>query len=209
MAFFALALSKTIAELTSTFNQIPEERKERLKQLSTYIKQKKEAGQTINLVFICTHNSRRSHMAQLWAQAAAANYSIPNVRTFSGGTEATAFFPAAVKAMQESGFVIEQSAATINPKYNVNYSSDKPTIAVWSKRFDDAANPVAEFCAIMTCSDADENCPVVPGVEKRIAITYNDPKAADNTPQQASTYRERAMQIGREMLFAFSQVSVK
>ncbi|MER2997898.1 protein-tyrosine-phosphatase [Pontibacter populi] len=199
-------LTKTIAELTQTFDQIPTERKALLTQLSDYIKQKKEIGQTINLVFICTHNSRRSHMAQLWAQASAANYNIVNVKTYSGGTEATAFYPAAVQAMQELGFKIEKGAETINPKYNVNYSSDEPTIEAWSKKFDDAANPGSEFCAVMTCSDADDNCPFVPGVEKRIAITYNDPKASDNTPQQAETYRERAMQIGREMLFAFSQV---
>ncbi len=199
-------LAKTIAQLTQTFDQIPAQRIELLEQLSAYIKQKREVGQTINLVFICTHNSRRSHMAQLWTQAAAANYTIANVKTYSGGTEATAFYPAAVQAMQVLGFDIEKGTETINPKYKVSYSSDAPTIEVWSKRFDDAANPTSEFCAIMTCSDADDNCPIVPGVEKRIAITYNDPKASDNTPQQTETYKERSMQIGREMLFAFSQV---
>lgn len=199
-------LAQTITDLTQTFDQIPDERKAILRQLSDYIKQKKEAGQTINLVFICTHNSRRSHMAQLWAQAAAANYGIAHVKTYSGGTEATAFYPAAVHAMQELGFDVEKGTETINPKYSVNYSPDAPTIKVWSKRFDDATNPTTDFAAIMTCSDADDNCPFVPGVEKRIAITYNDPKASDNTPQQAETYKERAMQIGREMLFAFSKV---
>jgi arsenate reductase (thioredoxin) len=202
-------LTETAKTLEATFTEIPAKRKEVLKQLANYIKAKKEAAQTISLVFICTHNSRRSHIAQLWAQAAAANYNINNITTFSGGTEATAFYPAAVQAMQELGFEIEKSEATVNPKYKVTYSPDAPTIEAWSKRFDDAANPAADFCAIMTCSDADENCPFVPGVDKRIAITYNDPKASDNTPQQAETYRERALQIGREMLFAFSQVSVK
>ncbi|MBC5772551.1 protein-tyrosine-phosphatase [Pontibacter sp. KCTC 32443] len=199
-------LSQTIAQLSQTFDQIPEERKELLNQLTDYIKQKKKAGQNINLVFICTHNSRRSHMAQLWAQAAAANYNIPAVKTYSGGTEATAFYPAAVQAMQELGFEIETGPETINPKYKVKYSPDEPTIEVWSKRFDDVANPKADFAAVMTCSDADDNCPFVPGVEKRIAITYNDPKASDNTPQQAQAYRERALQIGREMLYVFRQV---
>ncbi|NDK55258.1 low molecular weight phosphatase family protein [Pontibacter fetidus] len=203
---FKPTLAQTIADLTQTFDQISEERKELLKKLTNYIKQKQDIGQTINLVFICTHNSRRSHMAQLWAQAAAANYNIPNVKTYSGGTEATAFYPAAVLAMQELGFEIEKGAETINPKYKVNYSLDASTIEVWSKRFDDVANPSADFCAIMTCSDADENCPFVSGAEKRIAITYSDPKAADNTPQEAETYRKRVMQIGREMLFAFSEV---
>jgi arsenate reductase (thioredoxin) len=199
-------LDETAKALEATFSDIPAARKELLTQLSAYIRQKKAGGQTINLVFICTHNSRRSHMAQLWAQAAASNYNIAHVKTYSGGTEATAFYPAAVQAMQELGFEIEKGDESINPKYKVNYSTEDPTIEVWSKRFDDAANPAQEFCAVMTCSDADDNCPFVPGVEKRIAITYNDPKASDNTPQQAETYKERALQIGREMLFTFSQV---
>lgn len=200
------ALSATAHELEQRFSQIPSERKELLQQLSAYIRKKKDVNQTINLVFICTHNSRRSHMAQLWAQAAAAYYSIAGVQTFSGGTEETAFYPAAVQAMQELGFEIGKEDAPANPKYTVSYSSDKKPVEVWSKRFDDPANPAAGFCAIMTCSDADDNCPFVPGVEKRIAITYNDPKASDNTPQQAETYKERALQIGSEMFFAFSQV---
>ncbi|MBB6612433.1 protein-tyrosine-phosphatase [Pontibacter sp. Tf4] len=199
-------LARTAAELEASFPEIPAERKELLKQLSSYISQKKETGQPVNLVFICTHNSRRSHMAQLWAQAAAAYYGVNSVHTFSGGTEATAFYPAAVQAMQQLGFEIEKQSETINPKYKVNYSPDEPTIEVWSKRFDDVANPDTHFAAIMTCSDADENCPFVPGAEKRIAITYADPKLSDNTALQAQTYTERARQIGRELLFVFAQV---
>ncbi|MEJ8755969.1 protein-tyrosine-phosphatase [Pontibacter sp. H259] len=199
-------LSNTAAALESTFSEIPEERKQLLLQLSNYIRQQKAEGQTIKLVFICTHNSRRSHMAQLWAQAAAGYYDIKEVYTFSGGTEATAFYPAAVKAMQELGFEIEKEDETLNPKYKVSYSSEAESIIIWSKKFDDAANPTTNFCTVMTCADADENCPFVPGAEQRIAITYQDPKAADNTPRQAETYKARALQIGREMLFAFSKV---
>ncbi|WP_242928803.1 protein-tyrosine-phosphatase [Pontibacter vulgaris] len=200
------ALTKTTTELTRTFEEIPAERKEILKQLAAYIREKRDVSQSINLVFICTHNSRRSHMAQLWAQAAATYYSIKGVHTFSGGTEATAFYPAAVKAIQEIGFEIEKGDAQANPKYKVKYSPQEAPVEVWSKRFDDAGNPTSGFCTVMTCSDADENCPFVPGVEKRIAITYDDPKASDNTPQKANKYKERALQIGREMLYAFSEV---
>jgi len=199
-------LTNTAAALEATFNEIPEDRKLLLLQLTNYIRQKKTDGQTINLVFICTHNSRRSHIAQLWAQAAAAYYGVKAVYTFSGGTEATAFYLAAVKAMQQFGFEITQQGSTINPKYKVSYSSDAKSIEVWSKKFDDTPNPTSDFCAVMTCADADENCPLVPGAEQRIAVTYQDPKAADNTPQQAQTYKERALQIGREMLFVFSKV---
>ena len=200
------ALAKTTEQLTKSFDQIPADRKELLQQLSSYIRKKTETGQPIALVFICTHNSRRSHLSQLWAQAAATYFAIDKVATYSGGTEATAFYPAAVKAMQEVGFEIEKNDESPNPKYKVKYAANKAPVEVWSKKFDDAANPAADFCAIMTCSDADGNCPFVPGAEQRIAITYDDPKASDGTAAQDKVYLERALQIGREMLFAFSKI---
>lgn len=199
-------LAQTAQRLIHTFDQIPEERKELLQQLSAYIREKRDAGEAIELVFICTHNSRRSHMAQLWAQAAATYFAIDKVTTYSGGTEATAFYPAAVKAMQKAGFEIVKTEEDLNPKYKVTYAEDEAAVEVWSKKFDDPVNPVTDFCAIMTCSDADGNCPFVPGAENRIAITYEDPKASDGTPRQEEVYFERALQIGREMLYAFSKV---
>jgi len=67
-------------------------------------------------------------------------------------------------------------------------------------------NPKSEFCAIMTCSQADEGCPFVPGAEKRIPITYDDPKEFDNTPQQSEKYKERSIQIASEMFYVFSKI---
>ena len=61
----------------------------------------------------------------------------------------------------------------------------------------------------MTCSHADENCPVVTGMEKRISLPYNDPKDFDGTPQEAEKYSERVIEIGTEILYAFSQVKIE
>jgi arsenate reductase len=77
----------------------------------------------------------------------------------------------------------------------------------FSKTFDDPFNPDKNFAAIMTCSDADENCPFVPGTEFRLALTYKDPKEADDSPEEASRYDERVRQIGREILYVFSLVA--
>jgi arsenate reductase len=199
------ALHQTIQELEQTFDQIPAERQELLRQLSAYIREKQQAGRPVNLVFICTHNSRRSHMAQLWAQAAGAYYGIGQVHCFSGGTEATAFNPRAVEAMREVGFNIPPASQEANPSYEVHYAERAAPVRLWSKTFDDPANPATGFGAVMTCSDADENCPLVPGVEQRLAITYDDPKHFDDTPQEAEKYRERARQIGQELLYAFRE----
>ncbi|PRY10096.1 arsenate reductase [Pontibacter ummariensis] len=196
-------LNKTAQGLEEEFVAITNERKELLRQLSDYVREKVTKSEPVQLVYICTHNSRRSHMAQLWAQAAAAYYEVPDVHTFSGGTEATAFNPRAVKAMQELGFAVSAQREDNNPHYEVSYAADTAPVVTWSKRFDDTANPQREFCAIMTCSDADGNCPFVEGAERRIAITYEDPKNFDGTPEEAAKYLERARQIGREMLYVF------
>lgn len=199
-------LQSTIQKLTSEFNQIPDSRKPILKELTDFVSQKAEANQTINLNFICTHNSRRSHISQAWAQAAAQYYGINGVQCYSGGTEATAFNPRAVKAMQEAGFDIQVFKDGTNPIYQVKYSTEAQPLMVFSKKYDDDFNPKKDFAAIMTCSHADENCPLVLGASKRIALTYDDPKDFDGTSQEAAKYSERVHEIGREILYAFSQL---
>lgn len=202
-----LSLQSTINKLTSEFNQIPESRKTILKELTDFVSQKAKSNQAVNLNFICTHNSRRSHISQVWAQAAAQHYHISGVQCYSGGTEATAFNPRAVKAMQDAGFDIQVFKDGANPIYKVKFSDKAQPLTVFSKKYDDDFNPKKDFAAIMTCSHADENCPLVLGATKRIALTYNDPKDFDGTAQEAAKYSERVMEIGREILYAFSQVA--
>lgn len=185
---------------------IPEERKEILNRIAAFVKERVLADRPAHLVFICTHNSRRSHIAQLWAAAAAAYYGIQGVQTYSGGTEITAFNPSAVKALQEAGFQIRVVKDGNNPLYEVSLGSDLPLINSFSKKFSDAPNPSSDFAAIMTCNSADEGCPYVPGAVCRIATPFNDPKAADGTPQQEEVYAERCKDIAVEMVYVFSQL---
>jgi arsenate reductase (thioredoxin) len=193
-------------QFESQFSAIPENRTLILKQLADFIRAKQQSNEPIDLNFICTHNSRRSHIAQVWAQAAAANYGIENVRCYSGGTEATAFNPRAVKAMSGVGFSIAKTTDTENPRYEVSFSETENPLIAFSKKYDDASNPAQGFAAIMTCSHADENCPLVIGAAARISLPYNDPKDFDGTPQESEKYTERVLEIGREITFAFSLV---
>ncbi len=186
--------------------KIPQDRKEILQLLIDYMQYKVISNQTINLNFICTHNSRRSHLAQVWAQVMAYNFQIKNVKCFSGGTEATALFPLIAKTLKNSGFKIEMLSEEKNPKYNIEYANDEPSIIGFSKKYDDTSNPSSQFAAIMTCSQADDDCPFIPGAEKRIPITYEDPKISDGTPQQESIYIERSIQIATEMKYIFSKI---
>ena len=199
-------LQPKIDQLIKAFDLITSQRKEALQELTRFVQNKMRVGKPVYLNFICTHNSRRSHLAQLWAQTAAHYYDIKNVFCFSGGTEATAFNPRAVKALQEAGFNITKTKEGDNPVYEVRFASEATPIIAFSKKYDDPFNHNKDFAAIMTCSDADENCPLILGASARIALTYDDPKEFDGTPQEEAKYKERVLQIGREILYAFSQV---
>lgn len=185
---------------------ITNERKQILQALIDYIQSKVTENKNVNLNFICTHNSRRSHLSQVWAQAASHYYNIKNVYCYSGGTEATCLFPMAVKTLEQTGFEINTLSEGKNPVYSIKYGENEHPIIGFSKTFDNQFNPQSEFAAVMTCSQADVGCPFIPGAEKRISVKYDDPKSFDNTPQQAKKYQERSNQIATEMLFVFSQI---
>ncbi len=197
-----------ISELKINEDSISEERKELLLSFAKYIADKVIEEKSINLIFICTHNSRRSTMAQIWAQAVAEYYRIPNVQCYSGGTEATAFNPNAVKAVEDGGFSVRKTKDSDNPNYLVSYSDSKEPIICFSKIYGDSFNPQKDFAAIMTCSDADANCPMVLGAEARFPVKYDDPKEFDGTALESQKYKERFEQIGTEMLFVFKNVKV-
>ena len=189
-----------------TLITIPQERKEVLQPLIEYIQEKVDSKQTVNLNFICTHNSRRSHLSQIWAQTMAYKYHIPNVVAYSGGTEATALFPKVVDTLEKQGFEIQKCSKEENPVYAVKFSENSHPIICFSKTFDDIFNPKSNFAAIMTCSSADEGCPFIAGAEKRLPIRYNDPKEFDNTPQMDEKYLERSSEIATEMAYVFSRI---
>lgn len=194
-------------KLIAEFDSISSERRILLEQISAYVSSKKEINQPIQLVYICTHNSRRSHFGQIWAQVAASYFNVKNVSSFSGGTEATAFNSNAINAIKRVGFDVKPINSEKNSTYHVSYDENEKPIVCFSKVHNDAQNPQSNFAAIMTCSDAEENCPFIPGVELRIGTTYDDPKAFDNTPLQDAKYDERCRQIALETLYVFSKVN--
>lgn len=185
---------------------ISDDRKAVLQPLTVFIQSKVSKKQEIRINFICTHNSRRSHLAQVWAQTMASYFNIKNVFCYSGGTEATAVFPMIIETLKNTGFQIEKLANNNNPIYSIKYADSEHPIIGFSKKLDANFNPKSQFAAIMTCDSANEACPFVPGAEKRIPITFEDPKIFDNTPQQTEKYQERNLQIATELFYIFSQI---
>ncbi|MCA9173869.1 MAG: protein-tyrosine-phosphatase [Planctomycetales bacterium] len=183
------------------------ERRQLLDQAAAAIrKQLADVGKA-QLTFICTHNSRRSHLSQIWAQVAADYYGVAGVQTFSGGTEATACNIRTVRALRRAGLQVVATSDGSNPRYLVQFAEDRPSLTAFSKVYNEDGNPRSGFLAMMCCADADENCPVVHGSVDRIPLHYVDPKVADGTDAEAATYDQRSRQIGAEMFYMFRQVA--
>jgi len=191
-----------------SIESVAAERRALLKPLIEYVQTKKNHQQPVRLNFICTHNSRRSHLAQVWAQAVAYHYKISNMFCYSGGTTATAVCPAVLQALRSAGFNVHLLSENENPVFAIKFSDKEHPVIGFSKRFDHLFNPKKSFAAIMVCSQADENCPFVPGAEKRFAIPYEDPKIYDDTPHEAHKYEKRSLQIATEMIYVFSQITL-
>jgi len=206
-ARLAPELSRYVEGLLSGLDEVPGDRRQKLQALVSYVGHRVGANQPAKLTFICTHNSRRSHLAQIWAQTAAFCFGVPGVETFSGGTEATAFNPRAVGAVERAGFLVE-AGADDNLVYKVRWAQDGPVMECFSKVYDQGPNPKKGFAALMTCSTADAACPVVHGAEARISLPFDDPKAFDGADQETARYDERCRQIAREMLWVFSKVEL-
>lgn len=185
-----------------------DERKASLQPLIDFIQQKVTAAQQVVLNFICTHNSRRSHLAQIWTQAAAIYFKIPNVNSYSGGIEETALFPKIPEILIAQGFSIFKIADSNNPIYAIKVSDNTPPVIGFSKKYDSPFNPSSEFAAIMTCSQAERGCPFIAGAEKRIPVTFEDPKSSDGTADQDRVYTERSLQIATEMFYVFSSIKL-
>lgn len=181
------------------------ERAKILQPLIDYIHGQKDEEVVVQLNFICTHNSRRSHLCQVWAKTMAAYFGIQDVRCYSGGTETTAVYPMIIKTLKNVGLYIDKIDDNTNPTYKLKYSDEMCPMTLFSKTYDDAYNPKEDYAAIMTCGHAESNCPIIPNA-KRISVTYVDPKVSDGTPEQAAVYAERSTQIATEMKYVFSNI---
>ena len=199
-----LKIREIIAQLST--ERISEERKIILQPLIEFISSKISKNEEVRLNFICTHNSRRSHLSQIWAQTMANYYQIENVFCYSGGTEATAMFPKVVETLRNQGFEILKLSETENPVYAVKFAENEHAVICFSKKYNDDFNPKSAFAAILTCDSADENCPIVYGAEARIPIKYEDPKKSDGTPEMNETYFNRSLEIATEMKFVFENL---
>lgn len=203
------AIIQYCKSLATDFQSISAAKRKILEEMASFIRAKEQAGEPIQLVYICTHNSRRSHFGQVWATVAANYYKVKNVHSYSGGTEATEFNVNAINALERIGFEIYVLQEKKNPVYQVKFDDTSEPIECFSKKYSHSQNPQKDFAAIMTCSEADVNCPYIPGAKIRFATPYEDPKAFDGLPSQDSEYDKRCRQIALETFYLFSLIHKK
>lgn len=184
---------------------LSDDRRRMLMPLIQYIRSGMEKRTSIRLHFICTHNSRRSQLAQVWMDTLTTYYGIDGLSSYSGGTEVTAVFPAVIKSLEESGFRIVKGTEEKNPIFEIYHSEGADPIFLFSKKYNDPVNPSTNFGAIMTCSEADRDCPIIPGADVRISIPYSDPKKFDETTVRDLKYKERSHQIAAEMSYVLRE----
>ena len=198
--------TKTFFEEANKNLILSDDRKELLLAVADKIADEYLDREKINLNFICTHNSRRSQLSQVWAFYAAEYFNLENVFSYSGGTEATAFYRNTVRTLQKVGFdfnVVDFSHQ--NPRYLISFKGSKKSIIGFSKVYDDENNAYP-YIAITTCNSADENCPFIPDAIYRFHLPFVDPKSSDGTDLQDEKYLEINQQIAGEIFFIFNEI---
>lgn len=188
-------------------SSIHEERLAQLDVLVHAIRESQKEFSEVQLNFICTHNSRRSHIAQIWASILADFYSIEAVSTYSGGTEATKVYRSVLSSAENIGLIVHLIQEGKNPHFSIHFGEDKCVSPLFSKRFDDEVNPKEKSITVMVCSDAAENCPYIPSVFKRVALPFKDPKEFDHTLNELQAYSEKHQEIATELKYVFHQLS--
>lgn len=122
--------------------------------------------QRTRVLFVCTHNSARSQMAEgLLRQLGGAHY-----EAFSAGTEATGVRPEAIAAMREVGI-------------DIGNQESKTLARFMHERFD---------YVVTVCDSANEACPLFPGTARRLHWLVDDPAAVAGTAAERAAAFERA-----------------
>lgn len=189
--------------LEDRLTSINGDRREALDKLGQHIAERIKVNKEAVVKFVCTHNSRRSQLAEFMLDVLARDRGY-NVIALSAGTESTAFNPRMVTAITSLGFEIEKYGHETNPLYIYKASGDD--YYYYSKKYDEDIIPYEDTIIVTVCGDANENCPVIPGSFTRMHIGYVDPKASDNSPQEAETYSQKVLEIGSEMLYIINHM---
>ena len=117
--------------------------------------------QKLRVLFICTHNSARSQMAEGYLRARYGD----TFEAGSAGTEVREVHPGAIQVMKEIGIDISRHRSKLIDEF-----------------FDQGADVV-----VTLCDSAQQSCPFLPGAKKVIHAGFPDPSACAGTPEECLT----------------------
>lgn len=170
--------------------------KEGANEITNFIQQEIKDLGSAEICFICTHNSRRSQFAQAWMSVLSAQNDLP-IEVFSAGTEQTACNRRTIESLKRNGFRVDSvEGESTNPVYRLSWNGIQ--VELFSKIVSQVESN-KRYLAVMTCDDADENCPYIPEAKQRVTFTFIDPKHADDTPNEAETYDATCLEIKTEI----------
>ncbi len=207
MSILNTPIIKVINQLDE--QSISSDRKKILDALVVCMQNRETNQRLINLLFICTHNSRRSYFAQVWAQTFASYFNLPTIQTYSGGTEATALYPTVLKTLENQGFELQVMQNGKNALYSLKSGVNEPPIIGFSKLWNDTFNPKSDFIAVMTCGQADVDCPYIPGAKQRISLPFTDPKEYDGGAYEIEAYLNKSLEIATDLYYVFHKLASK
>ncbi len=177
-----------------------------LNEIVNYIYKKTSENKIPKLNFICTHNSRRSQFCQFWATFFSNYYHI-KCEVYSGGTVETEVYKSVINNISDYGFNISLKKCK-NPVYSINFKNQNLG-NYFSKFYNNFENPKNEFAAIMTCTDVENNCPLVEGSEIKFSLPYKDPKKHDMSKNEKNEYKKTSEKIASEMNYLFKTIKIK
>ena len=195
--------------LTQEFNKIPGERKDQLNELAGYISENLTKKEPVQILFVCTNNSRRSQFAEIWAQTAAYYYGLKNISSYSGGIQQTAINYMIIESLKRAGFSVTASEVySENPVYLVSPGRRWKDIFVFSKKIDYWNNPNGHFACVYCSKNLINNNMKIPGSIQTIELPYDNVKIFDNSPGGNLKNDKICKEIGREMFYVMHVVKI-
>lgn len=199
-------LQKHCEEYLALTNWTAITRPKTLQRLVDYLTLRLKAGQAAQVLVVCTHNARRSQIAQYWLAVGAAYFGLETLFVYSGGTEVTAVHPHTAAALQRMGLsVVPTDVSLNNPPYQVRWNDTMQALPAYSKHYKDALLLEQDFVALLVCDT--EACPHIPGAVDHIALPYEDPSIWDHSPEQMHYYDQTVRSIGMELLWVLQQTT--
>ena len=190
------ALAQYIEARTTEFGLVETDRRLRLDAIASYVRSKVRQQRAASLLFLGRHNSRRSHLAQVWAQTVAAWCEVGVVISYSAGVQPTRLAPAAVDALRRAGFVVDLGQDPSTAK--VSFRADAPPMICYAKDYEALQVPQRNWCAVSVDAGVAAGFPALDEAEERVVLPLEDP---DDDALCA--------RVARDLLYAFTQVPVR